>query len=175
MMKDVVDWLDEHMRTLKPLYATRLSHHQLFGETDPVGLFIPRQVIVRVVPRVFWVGRLDPSEPIEVTVDSHPEVQTIRCVWYNSVHHGGDRNETRLVDFDAASVLADPESSGALVMFAFEPAKWPEVARARVWMCETADEEDRAEDRLGPADPRFGGALWPHIFERLDKPEHAYA
>lgn len=173
-MRDATDWLDEHMATLKPLYATRLPCVGR-GCPDTDGLLIPRQVVVKVTPRVFWFGKINPSEPIEMTIDSHPYAQTIRAVWYNSEHHGGDRNETRLVGFEPDSVLADPESTGALVMFAFDPATRAARATCRVWMCETAAEEDRVEDRIGPADPHFGGALWPEIFERLDWPQRAYA
>ena len=36
-------------------------------------------------------------------------------------------------------------------------------------MCETAAEEDGVEDRIGPVDS-VNDALWPHIFQRLDKP-----
>ena len=171
-MRDGADWLDEHMATLDPLYSTRLPCIGP-GCPDTGGLFIPRQVVVRVTPQVFWAGRMNPSEPIEMTIDSHPYSQTIQTVWYNSEFHGGAVNETRLVGFDRESVLGDPESTGALVMFAFQPASRTQPARVRVWMCETAAEEDRVEDRLGPADPLFGGALWPHIFERLDRPLHS--
>ena len=168
-MPDVADWLGKQMASLDPLYATRLPY------MDPDcpeggGLFIPRQVIVKVTPRVFWVGKVNPSEPIEITIDSHPYDQTIEAVWFNSEHHGGDQNETRLAGFDTESVLADPESTGALVMFAFRPSKPGEPARSRVWMCENAAEEDIVEDRIGPVDRRYGGALWPQIFERLDVP-----
>ena len=169
-MPEVADWLGKQMASLDPLYATRLPY---MGPDCPEGegLFIPRQVIVKVTPRVFWVGKVNPSEPIEMTIDSHPYDQTIEAVWFNSEHRGGDQNETRLVGFEPESVLADAESTGALVMFAFRPAKRGEAARSRVWMCENAAEEDIAEARIGPVDRRYGGALWPHIFERLDRPK----
>ena len=172
-MRDVVDWLDEQMPTLKPLWATRLP---CIGPDcpDTGGIFVPRQVMLKVTPHLFWSGMVDPSQPIEMTIDSHPHSQTIEVIRFNDAFRGGSRDETRLRGFDADSVLADPESTGAMVMFAFDPAKWREQASCRVWMCETAAEEDRAEDRIGPADPQFGGALWPNIFERLDWPEREY-
>ena len=105
-----------------------------------------------------------------MTIDSHPYGQTIEAIWFNNERRGGNRDETRLRGFDADSVLADPESTGAMVMFAFDPATWGGQASCRVWMCETAAEVDGVEDRIGPADPHFGGALWPQIFERLDWP-----
>ena len=172
-MRDVVDWLSEHMATLKPLYSTRLPYIGPGRAGGPDGIFIPRQVTVRVVPRVFWAGKVNPSEPIEMTMDSHAHSQTIRAVWYNSQYRGGRRNETRMAGFDPDSVLLDPESTGAMLMFAFDPATKERPATCRVWMCETAAEEARAENLIGPADPHFGGALWPHIFERLDWPPRA--
>lgn len=171
-MRNVVAWLDEIMLTGDPLYAKRLPHPAVAVEDDPAGLFVPRQVIVKVTPRVFWVGKVNPSEPIDMTIDSHPYAQTIAAVWFNSEHRGGDQNETRLVGFDTESVLADPESTGALVMFAFRPATRAEPARSRVWMCENAAEEDIAETRIGPVEPGRD-VLWPHIFERLDRPTYA--
>ena len=169
-MPDVADWLGKQMASLDPLYARRLPYIDP-KDPDANGLFIPRQVIVKVTPRVFWVGKVNPSEPIEITIDSHPYDQTIEAVWFNSEHHGGDQNETRLVGFDTESVLGDLESTGALVMFWFRPAKRGEPARSRVWMCETAAEEDLVEDRIGPVDPDRD-VLWPHIFERLDRPKY---
>ncbi len=168
-MHDVSDWLDEHMATLKPLYARRLPVLGPGRADELDGLFVPRQVMIRVTTEWHWAGRADPTAPIEMTIDSHPYAQRIEIVWYNSAYRGGDSNETRLRGFDAASVLADPESTGALVMFAFEPSERGQPAACRVWMCETAAEEDGVEDRIGPVDS-VNDALWPHIFQRLDKP-----
>lgn len=173
MVRDVVDWLDEHMRTLEPLWATRLPCIGS-GCPDEGTVFVPRQVMLRVTPRLFSSGMINPSAPIEVTIDSHPNSQTIEVIRLNSGERDGNPDETRLRSFDASSVLGDPESTGALVMFAFQRAARRRPASAHVWMCETASEEDRVEDRLGPADPHFGGVFWPHFFERLDWPYRSY-
>ncbi len=171
-MRNVVAWLDEIMLTGDPLYATRLPHPAIAVEDDPAGLFVPRQVMLRVSSKLFWAGRTNPAVPIEMAIDSHPYVQTIRAVWYNSEYHGGRHNETRLLGFDAPSVLADDESTGALAMFAFRPETREEPPTCRVWMCETASDEDLVEDRIGPVEPGRD-VLWPHIFERLDRPTYA--
>ena len=39
-------------------------------------------------------------------------------------------------------------------------------------MCETASEEDLVENRIGPVEPDRD-VLWPHIFERLDRPKYS--
>ncbi|MYA21185.1 MAG: hypothetical protein F4Z25_13325 [Chloroflexi bacterium] len=168
-MQDVSDWLDEHMATFKPLYATRLPILGPDRVDELDGIFIPRQVMIRVTNAWLWAGGADPTVPIEVTIDSHPYAQRIEIVWHNSAYWGGDRNETRLRGFDAASILMDPYSTGALAMFAFDPAQRSETASCRVWMCETIDEEELVEQRLGPIDP-VHDSLWPQIFQRLDKP-----
>ena len=172
IVRNVGGWLDEVMLTGDPLYAKRLPHAAVAVEADPAGLFVPRQVMYRVSSTLFWAGRTNPAVPIEMAIDSHPHVQTIRAVWYNSEHHGGDRNETRLLGFDGPSVLADDESTGALAMFAFRPETREEPPTCRVWICETAAEEDLVEDRIGPVEPGRD-VLWPHIFERLDRPEYS--
>ena len=172
IVRNVGAWLDEVMLTGDPLYAKRLPHAAVAIEGDPAGLFVPRQVMYRVSSKLFWAGRVDPTVPIEMAIDSHPHVQTIRAVWYNSEHHGGDRNETRLLGFDGPSVLADDESTGALAIFAFRPETREEPPTCRVWICETAAEEDLVEDRIGPVEPGRD-VFWPHIFERLDRPEYS--
>ena len=86
---------------------------------------------------------------------------------------GRARNETRLRGFAAASVLGDTETTGSLAVFAFRGGDGMPFAppACRLWVCDTAAEEDCVEERIGPADPGTGGTLWPYLFDRLDRPK----
>lgn len=176
--RDVEEWLADYLTPERLVYGMRLPVYDNIKHIDGMrGLFLPRQVLFRVVPSLSWSDKRNPSAPIEMTIDSHSYAQTVRAVWHNSQLFRGKRNETRLTGIDDDSVLSDPESAGALAVFAFSresPFANVVPANCRVWMCETAAEEDRAEDSLGPVDPMFGGALWPNIFERLDWPRRSF-
>lgn len=164
----VADWWGE-----RPdgglVWATLLPYYRDARQIGMRGFFVPRQVIFRVVPSLIWSDRPNPTAPIEMTIDSHPHEQTIRAVWYNSRLYRGRRNETRLLDLDEVPVFADPESTGALAVFAFGGGALGPTPACRVWVCETADEMDLVQDRIGPVEPLTGGVLWPYIFERLDR------
>lgn len=165
--RGVADWWDERHGGL--VWATLLPYYRDAQHIGMRGFFVPRQVIFRVVPSLIWSDRLNPTAPIEMTIDSHDQTQTIRAVWYNSRLYRGRRNETRLLDLDKAPVFADPESTGSLAVFAFHGETLLPTPACRVWVCETADEMDLVEDRIGPVEPLTGGVLWPHIFDRLDR------
>ncbi|MCY4455196.1 MAG: hypothetical protein OXC56_02670 [Chloroflexi bacterium] len=177
-VSDVGEWLTGQIAPERLVYGMRLPVYDNIKHIDGMrGLFMPRQVVFRVVPSLIWSEERNPSAPIEMEIDSHPFTQTVRAVWHNSRMFRGMRNETRLTGIDEDSVLADPDSAGALAMFSFPRDAAFSIfttPKCRVWMCETAAEEDVVEDRLGPVDPQFGGALWPDFFERLDWPSLAY-
>ena len=174
---EVEEWLDDQLAPSRLVYGMRLPVFDNIRRVNGLrGLFMPRQVIFRVVPSLMWADTRDPSVPIELTIDSHLSTQTVRAVWLNSRMFSGKRNETRLIRIDEESVLADPESTGALAVFSFPrdaALSRYTTPKCRVWMCERAAEEDTVEERLGPVDPQYGGALWPDIFERIDWPSRA--
>lgn len=173
-VSDFDEWLADQLTPERLVYGMRLPVYDNIRYIDGIrGLFIPRQVLFRVVPSLMWADKRTPSEPIEVTIDSHPYAQTVQAVWHNSRMFRGKRNETRLTDIDEDSVLAAPDSAGALTVFSFlrePPFSKFLTPKCRVWMCDTAAEEDAIEEQIGPVEPHSGGALWPDIFERLDRP-----
>ena len=176
---EVEEWLDDQLAPGRLVYGMRLPVFDNIKHIDGLrGFPMPRQVLFRVVPSLIWADKRNPSAPIEMAIDSHPYALTVRAVWHNSRMFRGKRNETRLTDIDADCVLAAPDSAGALALFSFprESAFSALTTRkCRVWMCHTAAEEDAVEERLGPVDAQFGGALWPDIFERLDRRPPVYA
>ena len=86
---------------------------------------------------------------------SFADHRNVRAVWYNNKLHGGTRNETRLTNFGGrASALLDPESTGALAIFAFVLDEAGVAREAHVWVCEKQTDEELAEDRIGqPIEP----------------------
>ena len=56
--------------------------------------------------------------------------------------------------------MLDPESTGALTVFAFGVTGANEVADCHVWVCRHETEEDLVEDRVGPVEPGKW-LIWP--------------
>ena len=78
----------------------------------------------------------------------------MRAIWYNKGLHGGKVNETRVTGFGGRrSPLLDPDSTGAVAVFAFMPRSDTDTAECRVWVCRSPAEEDLFEERLGPLEP----------------------
>ena len=85
-------------------------------------------------------------------------------IYYNNKFHGNPkngRNETRITNLGgSASALLDPESTGALTVFAFGLDAQGLARDCHVWVCRHETEEDVVEDRIGPVKP--GKAIvWP--------------
>ncbi|MCH3765033.1 hypothetical protein LZC20_09165, partial [Campylobacter coli] len=137
---DLVEWLDEYGGPGFVWYVKRLSGNDtLANESHQAGPYIPREVLFGFFPTLNQPAVKNPDVWFDLYVDSHPDHQQVRAVWYNNKLHGnpkGGRNETRLTNFGGqASALLDPESTGALTVFAFNRAEPPEVADCHVWVC----------------------------------------
>jgi len=162
---DLVEWLDEHSGAGFVWYVKRLSGNDtLANRTHQAGPYIPKEFLFGIFPSLKRRGELNPDVLFDLYVDSHADHRRVRAVWYNNRLHGnptGGRNETRVTRFGGgASALLDPESTGALTVFAFHPAVAPAASDCHVWVCRHATEEDLVEDRVGPVEPGRGLA-WP--------------
>lgn len=162
---DLVEWLDEYGGPDFVWYVKRLSANDtLANEAHQAGPYIPREVLFGFLPTLNQPSVKNPDVWFDLYVDSHPDHQQVRAVWYNNKLHGnpkGGRNETRLTNFGGqASALLDPESTGALTIFAFRKVEAPEVPDCHVWVCRHETEEDLVEDRVGPVEPGKW-LLWP--------------
>lgn len=122
------------------------------------GVYVPTDVMFHVIPELRRANEINPDEQVEATIHSHQYTATVRAVWYNR------KGEARLTRWGGRPCpLLDPESTGALAIFAFggEPnRRW-----CRVWVCETEDETDLAEERFGTIDPGHG-LVFPPLQER---------
>ena len=170
-IQDVGDWLDEQTQDEVVWYVKRLSANdtQATGGHQ-AGPYIPKQVIFDAIPSLNQPAATNPRVEFELTIDSHPDARTVSAIWYNQL----TRNEARLTNFGgASSPLLDPYSTGALTIFAFRRGTEDEPPACRVWVCETAVEEDRVEDRIGPVEPGHW-RTWPDLFSALARPARCW-
>lgn len=155
-LADVSDWMDEFGRPGNIWYAKRLSANDtLATNAHQAGPYIPKEFLFTVFPGLNRPEAENPDIRFELYIDSHADHRTIRAVWYNNRFRGGTRNETRLTGFGGSqSALLDPESTGAIVAFSFQPAEEGEPSACHVWVCRDGTEEDLLEERLGPVEPK---------------------
>lgn len=140
-------------------YAKRLAANDtLESGGNQAGPYMPKELIFELFPSVNRVEIKNPDVWFELYIDSHPDAQRVRAVWYNNKFHGGTRNESRLTNFGGQkSPLLDPDSTGSLAVFAFKlpESEAGDVEECHVWLCGGEGvEADIVEDRIGPVEPR---------------------
>lgn len=165
---DLTDWMDDFGRPGFVWYAKRLSGNDtLANGSHQAGPYIPKDFLFEIIPSLNRPDVLNPDARFELYVDSHPDVRTIRAVWYNNKLHGKTRNETRLTNFGGGqSILLDPDSTGALAVFAFAPETGTNDASCHVWVCGgEGTEADLVEERLGPVEPKIPVIWRPGVAE----------
>lgn len=152
---DFLDWMAESSRPNVLWYVKRLSGNDtLANGAHQAGPYVPKELLFRIFPDMNQPGAENPDVRFDLHVDSHGDRRRVRAVWYNNRNRGGTRNEARLTGFGGqASALLDPDSTGALTIFAFVPGTEGMVHACHAWVCRSAQEEEYAEDRLGPVEP----------------------
>jgi hypothetical protein len=153
---DLVDWLNEYSGRDYTWYIKRLSGNDtLANKTHQAGPYIPKELLFEVFPSLARIDIERPDLWFDVYIDSHADARRIRAVYYNSKrfkNQSNGRDETRLTNWGGSeSALLDPESTGALTVFAF--AKASSQPECHVWVCRHETEEDLVEDRIGPIEP----------------------
>jgi hypothetical protein len=178
---DVTDWIAEFGKPGYVWYAKRLSGNDtLATHSHQAGPYIPKDFLFRMFPSVQKPAEENPDHRFELYVDSHSDHRTVRAVWYNNKMRGGTRNECRLTGFGGGqSALLDPESTGALAVFAFVLDDEGAATECHTWVCRDEVEEDVFEDRLGPVEPKEfriwePGSLPPgDLFDEATSPTRA--
>jgi hypothetical protein len=168
---DLTDWLDQFSGPEFLWFVKRLSGNDTLATGGhQAGPYIPKEFLFDALPAINNAEAENPDQTLPLFIDSHSDFRVVRAVWYNNRLRGGSRNETRLTGFGgASSALLDPDSTGALTIFAFRVVK----SECHVWVCRHETEEDIVEDRFGPVEP--GKALiWspgtiPEAFPRVAK------
>jgi hypothetical protein len=155
---DIIEWLEEFGGPEFIWYVKRLSGNDtLANGSHQAGPYIPKDFLFRVFPELHRQEIKNPDILFNLYVDSHADYRQVRAIWYNNRFHDnpkGGRNETRVTGFGGnASALLDPESTGALTVFAFRNSVPDALADCHVWVCRHETEEDLVEDRVGPVEP----------------------
>jgi hypothetical protein len=125
----------------------------LLVHTKP-ALNIPKNFLFDVLPSLNRPDAENPDTYFNLRIDSHRDTRRIRAIWYNNKLHGKTRNEARLTGFGGGtSALLDPDSTGALAIFAFHRNAGGEGSVCHAWVCDSEVEADLVEDRIGPVEP----------------------
>ncbi len=128
---------------------------------------MPKELLFEIAPETRRPEVHNPDVWFEIYVDSHPDVRTIRAVWYNGKYHGKTRDEARMTNFGGKqSIILDPDSTGALAVFVFSPATDKEPLTCHAWLCGgEGTEADLVEERLGPVEPKLPVIWRPGVDE----------
>lgn len=161
---DISDWLDEFSAPGFIWYVKRLAANDtLATNAHQAGPYIPKRLAFPLFPAIDTRATKNPDAHFQLYVDSHPDCRVVRVVYYNNKFHEkpkGGRDETRITNFGgASSALLDPESTGALTVFAFRLNEDGTAADCHVWVCAHETEADLVEDRIGPVEPGKG-IIW---------------
>ena len=155
----ISDWIDEVSEPEYIWFVKYLSGNDTrANNTHQAGPYIPKQVLFRLFPELNDPTEKNPDRFLDAFIDSHSDARKVRAVWYNT----RSRDECRITRWGgAASPLLDPESTGALTVFAFRAHQGSEAAACRIWVSRHPTEEDIIEERVGPVEPgRNGWRLW---------------
>ena len=154
-ISDLTDWMDDFSGPDFIWYVKRLSGNDTrANESHQAGPYIPKEFLFEIFPALNQPTVKNPDVRFDLYIDSDADHRRVRAVWYNNRYHGGTRNETRLTNFGGAvSALLDPDSTGALTVFAFTLDGQGVATECHVWVCRHEIEEDLVEDRIGPIEP----------------------
>lgn len=157
-MIDISDWIAEYSGPGYAWFVKRLSGNDtLANGSHQAGPYIPKHFLFEVFPSINRIDVENPDLRFDMYVDSHADAREVRLIYYNSKRSKGQRNgrdETRLTNLGGGdSALLDPESTGALTVFAFPVALDGSATECHVWVCRHGTEEDVVEDRVGPIEP----------------------
>lgn len=152
---DFSDWMTDFTGPDIVWYVKRLAANDtLATNAHQAGPYIPKEFLFALFPALYRPEVHNPDVRFKLYVDSHADLRNVRAVWYNNRLRGGTRNEARLTGFGGkTSALLDPESTGALTIFAFIKDGSGSALEAHVWVCRSEGEEEYAEDRIGPVEP----------------------
>lgn len=157
-LADITSWIDKFSRPGVVWYAKRLAANDtLATNAHQAGPYLPKEFVFRMFPRLHRPEEENPDIELDMYIDSHGDHRTVRAVWYNKKLHGtGTRDETRLTRFGGRrSAMLDPDSTGALAVFAFVLDESGAATECHAWICGgEGTEADLIEERLGPVEPK---------------------
>lgn len=159
---DVANWIRGWSERESVWYVKRLSGNDtLANGAHQAGPYIPRDFLLALFPDLNKSTEKNPRVDFDVRIDSHQDRKRASAIWYNNRMRGGTRNETRLTGFGgSSSALLDPDSTGALSVFAFSSVNGDAIDTCNVWICRCGMEEDIIEEKIGYIEPGRG-VIWP--------------
>lgn len=165
MSVELVDWLDGVSGEQWLWYVKRLAANDTKASGGhQAGPHITKNFLFRIFPTINKTSTKNPDVWFRLDLASHPDSRDVRAIYYNNKffeNPTGGRNEARITGFGGtASALLDPDSTGALTIFAFELNDKGEALGCEAWVCRNEVEEDIVEDRIGPIDPGKH-VVWP--------------
>jgi hypothetical protein len=155
-LSDLTSWLDEYMRPGVVWFVKRLAANDtLATNAHQAGPYIPKEFLFSIFPMIDRIDVKNPDHRFDLYIDSHADHRQVRAVYYNTRRREeGTRDESRLTNFGGRqSGLLDPDSTGALAVFAFVLDTSGTATECHVWVCQHPTEEDLIEDRVGPVEP----------------------
>lgn len=152
-------WIEAIIEERAVVFAKRLAGNDThLTRAHQAGPYLPKSFLFGALPELNRPGSENPRVTLPVRIESHGEERQVNAIWYNGKLYGRTRNETRLTGFGGAqSPLLDPESTGALALFAF--IRTPDGPSCSIWLCATLEEEERLEAYVGAVDPGRG-VIW---------------
>lgn len=156
---ELPEWLEEHTAEDILWYVKRLSGNDtLANDAHQAGPYVPKEIIFSVMPEIDRRDILNPRASLDFYIDSHADHARARAIYYNNKYHGSTakrpRDEARFTNFGGrTSALLDPDSTGALTVFAFRRGNDGAAIDCHVWVCRHETEEEIVEDRIGPVEP----------------------
>jgi len=157
-LADLTDWMNEFSRPPFVWYAKRLSGNDTRATgIHQAGPYFPKDFLFRMFPAINRRDIKNHRVSFDRYIDSHADHRRVQAIYYNNKFHGNPkkgRNEARLTNFGgASSALLDPDSTGALTVFAFALDSSGAATGCHVWVCHHEMEEELIEDRIGPVEP----------------------
>lgn len=158
-MTELSQWLDDHAGPDFIWYLKRLSGNDTLATgSHQAGPYIPKEFLFQIFPAINTIEIKNPDVWFNLYIDSHGDEQHVRAIYYNNHFHDTKakrgRTEARLTNFGGiSSALLNPESTGALTVFAFRLDDAGHAVDCHVWVCTTPPEEDLIEERTGPVEP----------------------
>lgn len=162
------DWLNGIETATTAIIAKRLSANDTQANGNhQSGPYLPKEFLFRLFPTVSSIEFENPDTNFDLYLNSHAFHRRARLVYYNSkprLRRPNGRDELRITKLGGRnSALLDPESTGAIAVFAFPLNNAGEAKRCEVWVSRHPLEDDLIEARIGQVEP--GAFVAWHPFE----------
>lgn len=154
-------WMRENTGPTIWWYVKRLSGNDTRANgAHQDGPYIPKDLLFEIFPSLANASTVNPDVLFDLYLDPEAVRCEARAVWYNNKLHGqGTRNEARVTRVGgASSPLLDPESTGAIAVFAFHKPTAGDAEGCRVWVARELAQEELLEEHIGIVEP--GVTLW---------------